>query len=74
MIVLACFCTFGMGGVVFGISSLYPVLYEQGFWRGLCNEAGRASLSTFSFQKGFGEPRARHGADHAEPALRGMRV
>ena len=36
---LACFCTFGMGGVVFGISSLYPVLYAQGYWRAICDEA-----------------------------------
>ena len=42
---LACFCTFGMGGVVFGISSLYPVLYAQGYWRAICDEAA-ASLCT----------------------------
>jgi hypothetical protein len=42
---LACFCTFGMGGVVFGISSLYPVLYAQGYWRAICNEAA-ASVCT----------------------------
>ena len=42
---LACFCTFGMGGVVFGISSLYPVLYAQGYWRAICDEAA-ASVCT----------------------------
>ena len=40
---LACFCTFGMGGVVFGISSLYPVLYVQGYWRALCDETARCA-------------------------------
>lgn len=38
-VVLACLCTFSMGGAVFGISSLFPLLYEQGFWRSLCGEA-----------------------------------
>lgn len=40
---LACFCTFGMGGVVFGISSLYPVLYAQGYWRAICDEAAASA-------------------------------
>ena len=40
---LACFCTFGMGGVVFGISSLYPVLYAQGYWRTVCDEAAASA-------------------------------
>ena len=36
VVVYACFTTFAMGGVVFGISSLYPMLYSQGFYRDVC--------------------------------------
>ena len=35
----ACLSTFAMGGVVFGISSLYPLLYSQGFYRTVCHES-----------------------------------
>ena len=42
---LASFCTFAMGGVVFGISSLYPVLYRQGFWRELCGSGAAAAAA-----------------------------
>ena len=35
-VVLACVCTFLMGGVVFGLSSLYPLLYRQNYLEGLC--------------------------------------
>lgn len=37
VVVYACFTTFAMGGVVFGISSLYPLLYSQGFYRTVCH-------------------------------------
>ena len=40
---LAVFCTFAMGGAIFGISSLYPSLYAQGFWSGLCDEAAECA-------------------------------
>lgn len=35
-VVLTCLCVFVMGGVVFGISSFYPVLYGQGLYEGEC--------------------------------------
>ena len=35
-VILASCSTFAMGGVVFGISSLYPMLYTQGFYRSSC--------------------------------------
>ena len=35
-VILASCSTFAMGGVVFGISSLYPMLYMQGFYRSAC--------------------------------------
>ena len=38
VVVYACLTTFAMGGVVFGISSLYPLLYQQGFQRTTCHE------------------------------------
>jgi hypothetical protein len=45
-VMLACFCTFSMGGVVFGISSLFPLLYQQGFWRSLCDGTKQCTRST----------------------------
>ena len=37
-VVLTCLCVFVMGGVVFGISSFYPVLYGQGLYEGECDD------------------------------------
>ena len=41
-VALACICTFCMGGVIFGASSLLPSLYAAGYWRSLCGEDGVA--------------------------------
>eukprot|EP00965_Chrysotila_dentata_P231226 6198232-Pleurochrysis_carterae.AAC.1 len=35
-VALACASTFTMGGVIFGISSLYPTLRDEGWWSSLC--------------------------------------
>jgi len=42
-VILASCGTFSMGGVVFGISSLYPMLYQQGFSRASCASATPAT-------------------------------
>lgn len=41
-VVLASCSTFAMGGVVFGLSSLYPLLYAQGFYISTCSVEHRA--------------------------------
>ena len=41
-VALACICTFCMGGVIFGASSLLPSLYAAGYWRSLCGADGVA--------------------------------
>eukprot|EP00966_Prymnesium_polylepis_P052795 1222722-Prymnesium_polylepis.1 len=46
-IVYSCICTFSMGGVIFGASSIIPVLYRHGYWRSLCGaEAAAACAAT----------------------------
>ena len=44
-VVLAALSVFSMGGVVFGLAALYPVLYAEGVFVGLCGEAAEACLS-----------------------------
>jgi hypothetical protein len=48
-VILASCCTFAMGGVVFGMSSLFPMLYAQGFYRSTCGANAKtcpAGMST----------------------------
>ena len=35
--ILGCLCIFAMGGVIFGVSSIYPQLYDMNSYRGLCD-------------------------------------
>mmetsp|Transcript_27605 Transcript_27605/g.66891 ORF Transcript_27605/g.66891 Transcript_27605/m.66891 type:complete len:543 (+) Transcript_27605:3-1631(+) len=42
-IVFPCICTFSMGGIIFGASSIIPVLYRHGYWISLCNAAKAAT-------------------------------
>lgn len=41
-IIFPCVCTFSMGGIIFGASSIIPVLYKHGFWTSLCKAAKAA--------------------------------
>ena len=38
-VVVAALSVFSMGGVVFGLAALYPVLYAEGVFADLCGEA-----------------------------------
>ena len=35
-LVLGCLCIFAMGGLVFGVSSIYPNLYDEDAFEGVC--------------------------------------
>lgn len=41
-ILFPCVCTFSMGGIIFGASSIIPVLYRHGYWLSLCDAAKAA--------------------------------
>lgn len=45
-VLLAAWCTFAMGGVVFGVSALFPALYAQNYKSSACSARCSASAAT----------------------------